>query len=342
MTGGSAPMHLLRGRDPVVLGAALRQLVDELVGDADRALVVEELSAGDYFDDRDQADVGPIVQSAQTPPFLADRRIVVAREAGVFGTADAVRPLVDYLEAPSETSTVVLVWEPGPRQQKLGRLPKSLVDAVARVGGTDVDTTPPTSGKARGNWLGDRFDEAAVTLTPGARKVVADRLGEDVGRVGSLLETLESTYGPAARLDEDEVLPFLGEGGGLAPWALTDAIDAGDITEALDRLHRLLGAADRHPIGILYSLHGHYRRMLALDGADVADEAGAAELLGISRFPAKKALQQARRLGTERISEAIRLLAETDLVLKGEKGWPPELALEVLVARLAQRARLRR
>jgi DNA polymerase-3 subunit delta len=58
-----------------------------------------------------------------------------------------------------------------------------------------------------------------------------------------------------------------------------------------------------------------------------------------STFPAKKALTQARRLGSLGVAEAIRLLAEADLDLRGfERVWPDELVLEVLVARLSRLA----
>jgi DNA polymerase III delta subunit len=46
-------------------------------------------------------------------------------------------------------------------------------------------------------------------------------------------------------------------------------------------------------------------------------------------------MHQARRLGHDRISRAIRLVAQADLDLRGEKDWPDHLVLEVLVARLA-------
>jgi DNA polymerase III delta subunit len=103
-----------------------------------------------------------------------------------------------------------------------------------------------------------------------------------------------------------------------------------------------MGAGERNALALMFTLHSHYQRMLALDGADVTGEKDAAELLGISPFPAKKALTQGRRLGGDGVAEAIRLLAQADLDLRGTKAWPPELVMEVLVARLAQRAKSRR
>jgi DNA polymerase-3 subunit delta len=84
------------------------------------------------------------------------------------------------------------------------------------------------------------------------------------------------------------------------------------------------------------TLHRHYSAMLRLDGAGAADERQAAALLGVAPYPAKKALGQARRLGSAGVGRAIELLAEADLDLRGTKGWPDGLVMEVLVARLCR------
>jgi len=99
----------------------------------------------------------------------------------------------------------------------------------------------------------------------------------------------------------------------------------------------MIGQGDRHPFQVLATLHGHYARMLRLDGSDVAGEREAADLLGIkgSTYQAKKALGQTRRLGHERVVRCIDLLAQADFDLRGGKLWPANLVLEVLVARLA-------
>jgi DNA polymerase-3 subunit delta len=319
------PAYLVRGSDDVAVGDAVRTLVAELVGDGDPGLVVEDLATDDY-------EIRAVVDAAQTPPFLGDRRVVVARGVGRFTTADAA-PLVAYLADPLPTTALVLVAGGG-------QLARTMVDAVRKVGHV-VDADVP-GGKARGAWLAARLREGPVRLDAAATTVVSDHLGEDLSRLPGLLETLAAAYGPGARLAVADVTPFLGQAGGVAPWELTDAIDRGDAAAALDHLRRLLGAGGRHPLVITASLHTHYARMLRLDGAaDVTDERSAAAALGMtgSTFPARKALLQARRLGHAPIARAIVLLADADLALKGTIDWPPELILEVLVARLAAGSR---
>ena len=126
----------------------------------------------------------------------------------------------------------------------------------------------------------------------------------------------------------------------MPPWDLTDAIDRGDTTKSLPLLHRMMRAGERHPLQVMAILHSHYTKLLTLDGADARDEASAAAVLGIKPgFPARKALDQYRRLGSAGVARAIGLLAQADLDLRGAKDWPDELVMEVLVARLSRLGR---
>jgi DNA polymerase-3 subunit delta len=311
------PVYLVKGDDEVLVREAARDLVHDLVGEGDASLLVEDFSGDEY-------ELAAVIDAARTPPFLTDHRVVVARHVGRFRAEDLV-PVHAYLEDPSPTTALVLVAGGGATST-------GLVNAVKKVGHV-VDTAVP-SGRGRERWLAERLKDAAVRLDAAAASALADHLGEDMGRLPGILETLEAAYGPGARLGVDELDPFLGEAGETAPWDLTDALDRGDTEAALGQVHRLLRAG-RHPLAVLATLHTHYTRLLRLDGSGAADDAAAAALLGMkgSTFPAKKALAQARRLGSERVGRAITLLAAADLDLKGAREWPDELVLEVLVAR---------
>ncbi len=101
----------------------------------------------------------------------------------------------------------------------------------------------------------------------------------------------------------------------------------------------MMRAGERHPLQVMAILHTQYTKLLTLDGANANDEASAAAVLGIKPgFPAKKALDQYRKLGNSGVVRAIGLLAQADLDLRGAKEWPDELVMEVLVARLSRLA----
>ena len=333
----SAPraVVLVTGDDVGLVAEAVRAAVAEALGDEDRSLALEELNEEDYRTE-DGFEVARLVDAAQTSPFLTGRRVVVGRHLGRFGDKDSIAPLAAYLADPLDTTALVVVWEKGvaPVQQRLNQVPKSLLAAVAEAGG-EVRKASVGRGREAEQWLDRRLDEAPVALDRPARALMARRLGEDRSTVVPLLETLAAVFGAGA----DDVAPFLRDGGDVAPWDLTDAIDGGDVAKALDCLTRMMAAGGRHPLAILSSLHGHYGRLLRLDGSGIRDEKGAADTLGIKGFPAKKALQASRKLGGGRIARAVLLLADADLDLRGRSAWPQELVVEVLVARLASLSR---
>jgi DNA polymerase-3 subunit delta len=316
------PVHLITGDDESLLLTAVSEVVHRLVGGGERSLMVDE------FDD-DEYEVRSIVDAAQTPPFLTESRVVIARGVGRFG-ADDVRPLVAYLGDPLPSTELVLVGGGG-------RLAKALTEAIKKTGGTVVDTAPPTRARERGGWFEEQVIAAGLRLDHNALGLLASWLGEDAGRVQGILETLVSTYGDSRTLKVVDVEPFLGEAGGVPPWDLTDAVDRGETTKALLLLHRMMRAGERHPLQVMAILHGHYTKLLTLDGANATDESSAAAVLGIRPgFPARKALDQYRKLGSGAVVRAIGMLAQADLDLRGAKEWPDELVMEVLVARLSR------
>jgi DNA polymerase-3 subunit delta len=102
----------------------------------------------------------------------------------------------------------------------------------------------------------------------------------------------------------------------------------------------MTAAGGRHPLQVMAVLHNHYVRLARLDGVDARSETEAAEALGIKPgFPARKAMQQYRRLGGSGVQRAIDLLATADLDLRGAKELPDDVVMDVLVARLSRLAR---
>lgn len=311
--------YLVRGSDEVAVETQVRRLVDEASG-GDRSAVTE-VGPGDD-------GIAEILDAARTPPLISARRVILGRDLGHYSSAQ-VKPLVEYLSNPLDSTTLVLVGGGG-------QLARGLVDAVRRAGHV-IDADVPR-GKARSGWLAAQLRSGPVRLDAAAAAAVDRHLGEDLSRIHALLDILGSAYGDGARLGQAEVAPFLGEQGNVAPWELTDAIDRGDSGAAIWALRRMMAAGDRHPLAVLSTLHSHYARMLRLDGDPaVTDEASAARALGMtgSTFPARKALTNARRVGRDGIARAIQLLAEADLALKGAIDWPGEVVMEVLVARLS-------
>ncbi len=332
------PVLLITGDEEAVLTEAIQSGVKEALAGEDRSLGLEELNEVNYrlSDGSTDFSPGPLINAVRTPSFLTAHKVVLGRHIGRFVNRDQIDSLIGLINEGLEDTRLILVWERGidPKHQKLSPVPKALLEAVTSAGGKVVSCSIGR-GREANDWLTDRLNNAGVRFDDGARRLIIETVGEDRARVVGLIATLVAVFGSGAEITLSEVTPYIGEPGQVPPWELTDAIDSGDIARSIDRLHRMMNAGGRHPLGILAVLYGHYVRFLRLDGVNVTSDEEAAELLGIKAFPARKALGMGRRMGGEKIARAVRLLAEADLNLRGKTACQPELVVEVLVARLA-------
>lgn len=345
----SGAVYLVQGSDPTLRDEARRELEQELVGDGDRSLIVEdftvpgaatgadaggepapELDADDGIDPK-LTVVHAACDAASSPPFLSELRVVVLHDIGGLRRKDQYGPVLAYLENPMPTTAFVLVAGGG-------AAPKALLDAAKKAGsvrGPESETTADV--------IATHARDAGLHLTPDARRAIAEHLGEDAGRVPAILAVLDSAFGPEVPISAPDVEPYLGAAGSVPVYELANRIDRGDVAGALESLRRMLETPSKrdgkamHPLQVLALLHNHYRRMLRLDDPTIRGEADAHAALGGKGSPygAKKAWQQADRLGHDGITRAFDLLARADLDCKGASGAPPETIVELLVARLA-------
>jgi DNA polymerase-3 subunit delta len=315
----------IEGSDQALVSEALNRTVTELVGDDERSLAVEDYAG-------EEVDLALVADGCATPPFLVSRRIVVLRDVGRW-TTDEVTPLLAYLENPLESTSLVLAAGGGTIAPKL----VAAVKAKGRVVSTNVDN------RKAAEWIKAKVRESGVRLDARAVEAIKGHLGEEPGRLVAILDVLAAAFPAGAKVGLHDLEPYLGQAGSVTPWDFTDSIDEGKAAESLVKLHRLLEGGDRHPLVVLAVLHRHVASLMKVDSAAIRSESEAATALGIpsgrSTYPAKKALRSARQWGSASIAEAIALIADAEVDLKGRSGWPGEAVLEVLVARLCRLAR---
>lgn len=86
------------GDEPTSRAKEMSAVIDELLGDEDRSLVVEQFDLADADSDETKARIiEDAVTALSSPPFLTSKRIVVIRDIGAAST-DNVASLVAFLE----------------------------------------------------------------------------------------------------------------------------------------------------------------------------------------------------------------------------------------------------
>jgi len=312
-------VYLISG-DESLISLELTSLVDRLVGDNDRSMMVDDFDCSDS-----SFLIGNVTDALTTMSLFMERKVVVMRHLQDL-LAEDVDTFVAAIDACIEEADLIIT--------STGRVVKAVSDACKRAKAETIGAAVVSNQNERIKWVETKLVEAGFTYAPDAGRLIASWFGGDHARIAGLLATLTSAYGEGAKLSRSDIEVFLGEAGSVAPWDLTDAIDAGDSNKALLMLHRMMG--DSHPLQILALLANRYAQMMKIDGRGVRTAADAVEILGGKEFTARKVLEQYQRLGSGGISRAISLIATADLDLRGGKDWEPELVMEVLVARLSR------
>ena len=308
--------------DESLIGLELTTLVDRLVGDNDRTLMVDDFDCADS-----NTHLAGIADSLTTMPLFTERRIVVVRNIHSLD-AEGLDNLVAAVDARVEEVDIVATIT--------GRQPKVFSDAMKRAGAESIGASVGTGFRDRIDWVETRLVEAGLSYAPNVPQLVSTWLGGDQSRLAGLIQTLISTYGENAKLSRSDVEVFLGDAGSVAPWDLTDAIDEGDTPRALVMLHRFMNDGNTHALQVLAVLANRYAQMMKLDGRGVRTAADAVAILGGKEFTAKKVLNQYAILGGSGVARAMAHIAAADVDLRGGKEWPDELVLEILVGRLCQ------
>jgi DNA polymerase-3 subunit delta len=324
--------------DATLVYDALHQLIEQTLGDLDPSFALQDFTAKDQGTLSDQPVISAVMEALNTPPFLVERRVVVLRDAQHL-TADEADALLGWIKNPTP-DIYLRVGVVGPKTNKIVKA----VDEVLAVGaqnGRDGKST----------FVRDAFALYNVNVDAATLQLVITHFGDDLERVDALARTLQNIYG-SAPLNSGHVSPYLGEVGNVPEWDLTDAIDAGNVSAAISIARRMLDSRGRAGLQIVNMVQRHYLRAARLEGLDLTPD-GASELLGIAKFPAGKSAALAKKLGPDRLSDAIAMVAQADLDLKGgvsfggvdldsDQDITELTVVEVLVARLARLNAVRR
>jgi DNA polymerase-3 subunit delta len=300
-------VYLLAGEEFLV-----EEALDQVRAEAATDALSEVTVSGDVT-------VPEMLNALETPSLLGGRRMVILRDAEAL-TKEAAKALTEYLESPSPHSVLVLVAS--------GR---TRLDSSARKLGRVVNVDAP-KGRRLVSWLRKRATERTMKLDDRAAWALIDSVGTDLRELDSALTQLETGLGPGARVGAAEVRNAFPRSADQRIYVFTDAVGDRRLPVAMASLRRLLGQGE-DPLVLFGALTAHVRRMLR--ARRYADRGGSAvgDALGLPTWRAERLSKQARLYRENELTDALAILAATDVEMKGG-DLPPEAALERAVLQI--------
>jgi DNA polymerase III subunit delta len=270
-----------------------------------------------------------VVAAARTLPMLAARRFVLVRNLDAAAPAE-LDVLAEYVRAPSPDSCVVLVGEKLDGRAKLAK--------QAREAGVWFEAEPPRQYEMPRIALREA-ELRGHALSEQAAQALADALGTDLAALDDALERLSLYVGAGQAIDARAVEACVAHVRVESVWSLVDAVGERNARQALAAAASLL--SDREPPLRILALVARQLRILAKLRAELASglkPQEATQRAGAPPFKARELCAMARRFDDAQLAHAFRVIAETDVALKGSKV-PGARVLEGAVLALCADAR---
>ncbi len=312
------PVVLIQGPELTLRDAALAELRAQVLGDGPRDFNEDRFDFGSPG-----TDPGAVLAAMRTLPMMSPGRLVLVRGLGEKRAQKfAEGVLVDYLEAPLETTCLVLEAESVDKRQKW-------VKRVAKIGRV-IDCTGPSKAQEVRRWIDARLAQRGVRAKSGVAAALFELVGADLDRLALEIEKLSLFAGESGELDADAVTELVGQLRPRALYELTDAIGERRLTSAL-RLASELTQQGEPPLVLVGALANHFRRLLRVREIRPLEANEVQRRLGLHPFAAQKVVDQARRFEPRRLRFCLDAVRSTDVALKGGLPIAPRLAIERLV-----------
>lgn len=302
---GLPPIAVVFGEERARKADELARLLDELLPPGtDRGMALIEYD-GSRPEDSGGASFATIADELHTLPFLADRRVVVVRDADAF-ISRCREPLERYAARPSPAGTLVLECRSFPKTTRFHKAVLAAggsVTELRRLAPREAVELVTTAVRQRGKRIDAQTAERLVNL-----------VGPEYGPLLSEVEKLCLYCAARAEVRADDVSDLVGESREERIFAVMDAALDGSLPDAL-KLWRQVVTTDRAAAfkalgGIAYVLRGRLAaHRMAADGLPLS--AIAPKLLMFRRE--RDLERQLRRFPAPRLQRMLASLAQLDL-----------------------------
>ncbi|MBC8156007.1 MAG: DNA polymerase III subunit delta [Bacteroidetes bacterium] len=300
------PVYLLHGDEPFYL--------DRITAEIEKvAIPVAERGFNQFVLFGKDTDVGGVINYARRYPFMAERQLVVVREAQQLnGLKDKSGQtlLEEYALNPLVSTTLVIC------HNELLDERKAWIKAFGKKG-VLLGIKKLYENKLV-DWIGDYCRQQGAKVSIKACQLLADHIGNDLKRLASEIDKILLNL----RLDEEisaaTVERLVGISKEYNVFELQKALVQRDVVKA-NRIVEYFGrnAKDNPLIVILGQLFSYFSKVLLVQAARDQSDKALASLLGVNPFFVKDYLQAARTFPLVKVAAILHTIRRADALSKG-------------------------
>jgi len=306
-----APVYLIHGDEPFYLDRIADELEKVAVPVAERGFNQFVLFGKD-------ADVGAVINYARRYPFMAERQLVLVKEAqqlAGIGEKSAQMLLEEYALNPLSSTILMLCFNKEEGKSGVDER-KSWVKAFGNKG--KLLSVKKLYDNKIPDWVGEYCREQGAKVSPKACQLLADHIGNDLKRLAGEIDKVLINLPVGAEISADTVEKFVGISKEYNVFELQKALVARDVLKA----NRIVDYFARNPkdnplVVILAQLFGYFSKVILVQSSPDQTDKGLAQVLGVNPFFVKDYLSAARQFPLLSVAGIIHAIRRADAQSKG-------------------------
>jgi len=293
-------LYCLHGEETFLVDEALHQIKD-------RALqgCLPEFNLSTFY--ASDASVDDIKDAVETLPMMAQRRVVIVKEAQDFSAAE-LEKLLPLVEKPVDSTILVFVATKIDQRKKFF---KSLDQKGSLV------KFPRLYGNQVGPWIQQIAARFEKKLSTEGVEFLKDFVGVSLMDIHNELLKVAQYIGSRTEITIEDLRAVVSRVKIDSVFELVNAIGSGSRAQAFSQLAYLLEQGQSE-VGVLAMITRHFRILLLTQEAlrEGLSQSQISSRVGVHGFFIKEYIEQAKRLSTQHLLRVYDILLDTDRALK--------------------------
>ncbi|NNL79029.1 MAG: DNA polymerase III subunit delta [Flavobacteriaceae bacterium] len=320
-SGQLKPIYFLMGQEPY--------FIDRLSEYIEKNVLSEEEKGFNQmiFYGRD-VSVEDVVNSAKRYPMMAERQVIIVKEAqDLSRTIDKFLP---YAENPQPSTVLVINY----KYKKLDKR-KALYKAIQKSG--VVFESKKLYENQVADWIKRVLKGKKYSIAPKAAQMLVEFLGTDLSKISNELDKLQLIIPPGELITPEDIETNIGISKDFNNFELRKAIGERNVLKSHQIANYFADNPRDNPIVVtLALLYNFFTQLLHYHGLNDKSPRAVASSLRINPYFVKDYSLAARNFPMKKVSQALSILREIDTKSKGvgANSLPQRDLLKELIVRI--------
>ncbi len=315
-----APIYFFHGEEPFYIDKLVDYISANILEESERDFNQTIL----YAKDNQPIDV---VDTATRLPMMAEKQVVIVKEAHEYKRANQWEAFEQYFTSPSDSTILVFAYKykKFDKRSKIYKLLSKKAEIFESSGVKDYELP---------KWVRDFVVENNHQISDKAVALICEFVGNDLSRMSNELEKLFLLVDEGTQISEKDIEKNIGISKDYNVFELVNAVLDKDFEKAV----KIINYFDKNPKAahitvIIANLLTLYQRLFKVHFLKTNDPRAIATALKIHPYPAKEMLSKKMKHPPKIISRNFNILRSYDLMAKGvgtSGGTDAELMKELI------------